>query len=151
MSPRLRQIALLLISSTFPAGPAFAAQITAEPTEGPLGIIVSVNGTGWTPDHTIDISWDFRYDLRVMSITADKQGTFTAPIRLPRSAPQGQTYIDAGDQQTFQTAQAPFTVNAAFKASNDYPEPLCPPTPLDQLVDTGRSIVENARLLLRGD
>lgn len=110
LRPWLSLTALLLFFSPFLTEAALAAAITVTPTQGPPGTVVTVKGTAWPPGDLIEFSWDFNYQLTVASVKADATGAITAIITVPQDAPIGVTYVDAGDQAAFLTAQASFTV-----------------------------------------
>jgi hypothetical protein len=74
---------------------------------------VTIKGTGWSPNDLIDFCWNFNCDPTDTSVKADGSGTFTGTITVPQDAPIGNTYIDAGSQAKFITAQAPFTITTA--------------------------------------
>ena len=111
-----------------------AAQITAQPDQGPAGTSVTVRGSAWPPGDLIDLSWNFNYQLTVASVDADNSGNFTTTVVVTRGAPIGITYINAINGAGDVTAQAPFTVTGIVGV-DDYPEPLCPPQPLDAITD----------------
>lgn len=110
LRPWLRLTALLLFFSLLFTENAPAASITAQPAQGPAGTGVTVKGAEWPPGDLIEFAWNFNYQLTVARVNADNSGAFNATVVVPQGAPIGPTYIDAGDQAAFLTAQAPFNV-----------------------------------------
>lgn len=103
-------IVLLLFSLPLLAHNVVAAQISAQPAHGLAGTSVTVSGTGWPAGDLIEFSWNFNYQLTVARVNADNSGKFTTSITVPQGTPPGLTYLDAGDQTAFLTAQVPFCV-----------------------------------------
>jgi hypothetical protein len=91
---------------------AFAALISANPTQGPPGSAVTVNGSQWPPSDRIELSWNFPPFNTVATVQADGSGNFTAAITVPSDAPIGTTRINAINEAGDITWQAEFTVTA---------------------------------------
>lgn len=123
--PRLYALGLLLFLLFSPvlAGIAWAAPLTADPAQGPVGASVTVTGTGWPPSGMIDFSWEFNYQATVARTQADSSGNFVTTVPVPQGAPVGPTYIDAGDQAAFVTVQTAFTITAGTATSGQTQQP----------------------------
>jgi hypothetical protein len=103
----------LLFSSLLTENALADPSISVNPTQGPVGTQVMVSGSGWPPGDLINFCWNFNCESTDTSVKSDGNGTFTRTITVPQNAPIGHTYIDAGDQAAFITAQAPFEVTGS--------------------------------------
>jgi hypothetical protein len=94
---------------TPPTGPVCASRLAVSPQSGTPATSVTVTGCGWNAGEGVALSWDFAYATKVAHVTAGSDGSFTATIQVPGSAPARSTYVDA-ISDTGRSAQAPFTV-----------------------------------------
>jgi thermitase len=91
--------------------------VTLNPDGGPIGTTVTVNGRDFTPDSTVQVSFN---DLFIGTAPTDSSGSFTLTFNVPVSS-AGLQLVKATD--LIVSAQANFTVLDV--------------TPLDVQVDTG--------------
>jgi hypothetical protein len=64
--------------------PVVDGRITIDPTSGPGGTRVTVNGTGYEPNEVVDIFWDSTFTgLNLGNVTANGSGGFSITITVP--------------------------------------------------------------------
>jgi hypothetical protein len=89
---------------------ACAARLAVSPQSGPPGTSVTVKGCGWKAGDGVGLSWNFEtFGTVDAHVPVASDGTFTATVLVPATAPAKATYVNALSD-TGQSAQAPFTV-----------------------------------------
>jgi hypothetical protein len=83
--------------------------IIVNPTQGQPGTAVTVTGSSWTPGDVVDISLSPSVSVLTKATVAG-DGTFSTTFTVPENAATGSQFVNAKDETTSQTAQAPFTV-----------------------------------------
>ncbi len=85
------------------------AEITVEPTQGPRGTIITVDGTGWTPDDEVTIVYSGPISQSRTSATVASDGSFTATLTANGLVP--------GDY-TIQATSSDATASASFRQTS---------------------------------
>jgi streptogramin lyase len=91
------------LSSTTPPS------ITANPTQGSPGTAITVTGSSWASGDVVDISLSPSVSVLTKATVAG-DGTFSTSFTVPANAATGSQFVNARDETTGQTAQAPFTI-----------------------------------------
>ncbi len=117
---------------------AIFPSITPNPTSGPAGTVVKVNGSGWTPGNVIDITLDSS-TVVLVHITANAQGNFSTSITIPKKTELGVHDIIATGSTPQETAAAAFTVTCAptFIPPQPVGAPTLQPLSCDPYKDNG--------------
>ncbi len=107
-------IILSLLLVAIPATPVQAAYLTMSPTSGPAGTLVTVNGSGFSLNHNIEI--DFNWVAKAWPNSA--WGTFTTSFTVPTigAGRYEVTAIDLSLSPPLVVATALFTVTAVIPA-----------------------------------
>ena len=91
---------------------AISAKVTVSPTSGPPGTVVTVSGSNFPSNQTVNIVF-VASTGRVKflgSVTTSSTGTFTTTVTVPPSAPTGASKIRAQVPGTTIRASGAFTV-----------------------------------------
>ena len=84
--------------------------VSAEPTSGPVGQVVSLDGSGYYAHETVKVTWDGGVRPLATARTSS-QGTFAADVTVPATSPGSHT-INAQGSRSYAGAQATFVVTA---------------------------------------
>jgi hypothetical protein len=104
-----------------------APTITLHPTSGPPGTVVTVTGSGWTPNRLIDIRFGTSGPSTV-TLTTASDGTFSTTVTIPSNAALGSSITISADLAGV-TALATFTVtHAPTLPPPNFGEPHEPPS-----------------------
>jgi hypothetical protein len=101
-----------------------------DPSSGPAGTVVHIRGWNWSSSsagNTSQIAWGFAPDKVVGTITISGDGTFSETIKVPHSAPVGETTIDVdGDFTLGRPLDFTVTQSSAASAELDGPSFVYP-------------------------
>lgn len=124
----LFSVILICLSSLSTVATVFASEsLTLEPSEGPAGTIVRVNGSGFSPGESYVIYFDIDNDSRLdyanepyTTVTADSDGDFTSTLTIP-SVPSGTYHVRVSGHQRNAPpiTSAEFTIRTVFEKLTD--------------------------------
>jgi len=90
---------LSLNTATAAARPEYQFGIGINPTSGPPGTVVTVNGGGWTPNSTgNEIHWDSQSGPLLGTFSANGNGAFSTTVTIPQGPTAGAHAIWACDR-----------------------------------------------------
>jgi hypothetical protein len=90
--------------------PVPAASISTSPSQAAAGTSVTVNGTGFQPGETVNVSFNGN---QVGTPTADTSGNFSQGFTVPSNLAPGNFGLVATGQRSNRTANASFTVSTS--------------------------------------
>jgi hypothetical protein len=95
--------------------------ITLDPTEGPRGTEVTVQGSGWLPGETVSIHFvNPDHEVSVSQTMVVDDGSFETTFTVPADAAIGEQQVIAGNFETSRQTDALFHVTESTE------EPTCP-------------------------
>lgn len=98
--------------ATFTVVSATVAFAAVSPTSGAPGSNITVSGTGYTGQETVEVRWDSPASL-LAAVAADNSGAFSTTVQVPVQAASGIHLVNARGSSSSRTASASYTVNVS--------------------------------------
>ncbi len=131
---RLLSLCVALVTPLAWVGSADAATaITLSPTSGTPGTSITVSGSGFDANASVDV---FLGTSDLALVTTSSTGTLSTSIQLPASAQPGANWITLDERRTHAAAQASFFVSTIW-AQGGFGPSWRGDNPFENTIDTG--------------